>query len=393
MKIILYILLAQFIFAHSITYEEFLSKIYQNSPQIIMSEAESKSLQSQREAMIAWDYPSVEISPSTYFRNKNNTQAQILLMITPKMPWVRNAIKDSYAIKDLKNQNQLSLQKSLLSIGAKREYLQYLIALEQLEIYQTKQDLARQAYNTALKQFQALRISKAELLRFKNDKSNAISALHNHYIKLKEKLNTLRMISGDSEFETISNLGFYYVNDNINITKLANDSIYNEILKLDGEDYGASAKVAQSSIMEGMQFGAGYTSGQNSLDFKMIIPLPITPKASHEKQALLELQSANTHSLQISKQRIEQSAIFYKTQLQNIQNNINEQTNNQNDMEELFNIIQKGFSMGAISVFEYISTKNSYLDSKIKTTELKLDYISTLALLEESIGETILGNK
>lgn len=378
----------QITYCNEISYKEFINKVYENSKELIRQNAITKSLQNESYAANAWESPYVEISPSfgkNATTNKFEAQAQILLMITPKMPWVSSVIEDVYTTKINKNEKILQLQKNIIAIGAKRNYLTYLIYKEQEQIYKDKESLAKNALEIAQKRFDANRISKAELLRFNNDYSNALSTLKSHQILLKDMLDKLKMLVGDDHFYGINNLEFSYLGD-INLENNINNSIYNEILKLDALDYEQSAKIIGMSIMDSMQIGAGYTTGQNSIDTKLVIPLPFTSKASHQQQALLELKGAGIRESQITKMQIAQSAKSYKEQLQQQEEVIKLQIQNEQNSKNLFDIMQKGFDTGVISVFEYLNTKNNYLNSRISTTQEKLNYINILSLLEENLG-------
>lgn len=381
----------QITYCNEISYKEFINKVYENSKELIRQNAITKSLQNESYAANAWESPYVEISPSfgkNATTNKFEAQAQILLTITPKMPWVSSVIEDVYTTKINKNEKILQLQKNIIAIGAKRNYLTYLIYKEQEQIYKDKESLAKNALEIAQKRFDANRISKAELLRFNNDYSNALSTLKSHQILIKDTLDKLKILVGDDKFHGINDIKLVYIG-NIDISNNIDNSIYNEILELDALDYEQSAKVVSRGIMDSMQIGAGYTTGQNSIDVKLIIPLPFTSKSNYQQQALMELKSASIRENQITKKQIKQSVESYKEQLIQQEEVIRLQSQNEENSKHLFDIMQKGFDAGVISVFEYLDIKNNYLNSRINTTQEKINYINTLSLLEENLGTQI----
>ena len=388
-RIFLIFISVLYAFCDEISYKDFLDKVYNHSKEIIFQNALTQSLQNEGYAANSWESPSIEISPSfsrVAGTNRFESQAQILLMLTPQMPWVSGVIKDSYTTKINKNIKITELQKNIIAINAKRNYLTYSIYKEQEQIYKDKESLAKDALEIAQKRFSANRISKAELLRFKNDYTNALTSLKSHQILLKNTLDGLKILVGDENFSGINDLFFYYIND---IDSYANHSIYNEILELEALDYEQSAKVINRSTMNNMQIGAGYTIGTNSIDLKLIIPLPFTKKAHYQQQALLALQSASVRQNQITKTQIKQYINSYKEQLLQQEKLIELQIQNEENAKNLFEIMQKGFDAGVISVFEYLDTKNNYLNTRINLTQEKINYINTLSLLEESLGVTI----
>lgn len=390
-NLIIMIAITQILASKDFRYEDFLEQVYQNSQHLIMQNAMTKSLKAEGQALNSWDSPYVEISPS-FARNANSnkleTQAQVLLMLTPKMPWVSEIINESYNTKVIKNIATIQLQKNIIAINTKKAYLLYLAHKEQYEIYKDKESLAKQALSIAQKRFAASRISKVELLRFKSDYSNALSLLKAQSLLVNSQLENLKILSGDSEFSSIVDLDFYYL-PMVDLEYRINNSIYNRILKLDALDYEKSAKVISRSRMNSLQIGAGYTFGQNSIDLKFVIPLPFTSKTHYEQTALLELQSASLRQNEIAKHKIHQSVIAYQAQLKEQEELIALSKQNEQHLGALFETIQKGFDGGVISVFEYLDVKNNYLNSRIQTTQEKINYINLFSLLEESLGEEI----
>lgn len=375
--------------AKELSYEDFISKIQNNSKEIIMQEAMGKSLQAEGKANLAWDSPYMELSPSLVRDNgtrKYSFEAQALFMITPKMPWVSGVIEESYNIKSMKNDKTTQLQKNIIEIGAKRAYLEYIVYKEQLEILTNKADLSKNLYEIAKKRFDAHRISKIELLRFKSDYSTALNELKTQQKLVESRLRDLQILLDDKDFSGIVNFDFYFINNDFIIK---DENLYSEILGLEADDYEMSAKVISRSQMDSLSFGAGYTFGANSIDFKVIIPFPFTPKASYQQQALLELKSANLRAKEISKRKIKEMAQSYLKELEAQKELISLQKSNEEDNLTLFETMQKGYEAGRISVFEYLNTKNAYLDSRIKMTQEKLNYINLLSNLEENIGESI----
>ncbi|MDE6886262.1 MAG: TolC family protein [Helicobacteraceae bacterium] len=391
---VLFLLLALFLhisFGRDLSYDEFISKAYENSQELVMQEAMTKSIQAEGRALSAWDSPYAEVSPSIV-RNKDKrkfeVEAQVLLMITPKMPWVTSIIEDSYNIKNVKNLKMTELQKNIIAIGAKRAYLEYLVYKEQLEIYKNKEQLSLNLYEIAKKRFEANRIAKVEFLRFKSDYSNALNELKTQNLLVESALKKLQVLINDDSFSRIVDLDFYFM-PSIDLESSVSNSIYNEILSLEAEDYEKSAKLVGRSIMDSFQIGAGYTFGQNSINFKVIIPFPITPKANHQQSALMELQSASLRQNEINKQKIRQNATALYSQIKQQEEIIKLAEESQKDSFSLFEIMQKGFDAGSISVFEYLNTKNSYLTSQIQTTQEKLNYLNLLSLFEENIGRSV----
>lgn len=378
-------------FGNQLNYDVFIQKVFDRSQNLIMQDAMTRSLDYEGRAMGAWDSPYLEINPSAV-RNPNSKKwepdAQILFMLTPKMPWVSGVIKDSYAIKMQKSSKILELQKNIVEINAKRAYLEYTIYNEQRHIYEDKYLNAQRMYDFSAKKFEQNRISKAELLRFKSDLSNAKNALDSADSLLNNALTNLRILVDDNSFNYIPDFEFS-THGTLDLSPYLQHIIYNEILELEASDYEKSAKVLERSVMNSMSFGAGYSFGAKSIDFRLILPLPITPQASNQKQALLELQSARLKGNAINKNLIEKNAMNLMERALEQEKIIAQAQENEKNNLELFEIIMKGFEEGAINAFEYLNVQNNYLNARIQTTNEKLKYIANFSLLEETLGTPI----
>ncbi|MDP3465838.1 MAG: TolC family protein, partial [Sulfuricurvum sp.] len=58
----------------------------------------------------------------------------------------------------------------------------------------------------------------------------------------------------------------------------------------------------------------------------------------------------------------------------------------QKHQKALMEMAQKGYDGGVVSQFEYLATKSSYYDARLRAVELKREYIQEMSAMEEKLG-------
>jgi outer membrane protein TolC len=64
----------------------------------------------------------------------------------------------------------------------------------------------------------------------------------------------------------------------------------------------------------------------------------------------------------------------------------NESLTAQKYQKILMEMAQKGYESGVVAQFEYLATKNSYYDVRLRSVELKREYIQEMGAMEEKLG-------
>ena len=66
--------------------------------------------------------------------------------------------------------------------------------------------------------------------------------------------------------------------------------------------------------------------------------------------------------------------------------NINVLKENEKKYETLFAMAHKGYEGGVIGQFEYLASKNAYYDARLRTLQVKQEYIEEMSAMEEKLG-------
>lgn len=399
------------VYARQISLEEFLKAVERNSIELINNKAQYQSQLENQKSLMSWDYPYVETDVSVVKNSegRNEPQTTALLMITPKLPWVSSMLRQSLNIKTIQYKKSYQLSKNLAFIAAKRLYLTYCIAEEKYNIYVQRENNYRSQLDIAKQKLDAGSMSKKDYINFRNSyleaklaKTNAKSTLMN----LEKTLDTLLGITQDN-FENvdlnlskphiqISGLSFEYVDiQNHHLDKMLQNSLYVEIIDLLAKDYQTNAKLANRDRLHSLELGAGVENANSStnLSLKLQIPLPVTPKNTHLKRKYMALQSGALQQSEVTKRNIKINARSYIDQLKNKQQYIEIQKENIQNKKSLMDMGKIAYDSQKIGLFEYLAYQNSYMDSLITLADAKIDYINTEALLEETLGESLLGEK
>lgn len=399
------------IFARQISLEEFFKAVERNSIELIDNKARYQSQLEDQKSLMSWDYPYVEtdISVVKNSEGRNEPQTTALLMITPKLPWVSSMLSQSLNIKTIQYKKSYQLSKNLTFIAAKRLYLNYRIAEEKYNIYVQRENNYLSQLEIAKQKLDAGSMSKKDYINFRNSyleaklaKTNAKSTLMN----LEKTLRTLLGITTDdlpnadmsvsNPHIQISGLSFEYVNiANHHLEKMLQNSPYVEIIDLMAKDYQTNAKLANRDRLHSLELGAGVENANSStnLSLKLQIPLPVTPKNTHLKRKYMALQSGALEQSEVTKRNIKINAKSYMDQLKNKRQYIEIQKENIQNKKSLMDMGKIAYDSQKIGLFEYLAYQNSYMDSLITLADAKIDYINTEALLEETLGESLIGEK
>ncbi len=376
---------------------EFIERVEKNSINLAKSRALTQSLLYEGKAMRSWNasYVDAETSQVKSPSGGKELENTILLMLTPRLPWVTYTLAQSYQNKILRQEKSYELTKRLALITAKRLYLDYLVLKEQHQIYTNRYENAKNQLKISQVQYEAGRISKSQYLFFKSDFLATKVALKTSHTDMINALNALKVILGittqDSDL-VVDGLEFAFLQfDNANLEKHLEQNLYLDIIALDVKDYQYSASVASQSRFDSIEIGGGVVASESNegIVAKVKIPIPLTTKYGNQKAMYLALQSGSIREGEILKDSLLTNANSYLAQLDNKKEIIALAKDNENNRAELSEIARIGYEAGKTSAFEYLSVKNEHLNSMIATTQAKRDYVQTLAKLEETLSSVL----
>lgn len=377
--------------------DEFIERVEKNSINLAKSRAMARSLFYEGKAIRAWNagYIDAQVNRAKSPAGGTELENTILLMLTPRLPWVTYTLAQSYQNKILRQEKSYELTKRLALIAAKRLYLDYLVLKEQHQIYTNRYENAKNQLRMSQVQYEAGRISKSQYLFFKSDFLATKVALKTSHTEMLNALNALKVILGitteNSDID-INGLVFKYLHfDRANLEKTLSKNLYLEIVSLDIKDYQYSANIASQSRFDNIEIGGGIKKAESSdgVTFQLKIPIPLTTKYDNQKAMYLALQSGSIRESEILKDSLLVNAKSYLEQLAYKKEVIALAKDNENNRAQLSEIARIGYEAGKTSAFEYLSVKNEHLNAMIATTQAKRDYVQTLSMLEETLSSVL----
>ena len=394
MGVISKLLIFHSLFADEIPYSEFIKMVERHSIELERNFGMANSLKSSKKADLAFNYSSVELTSSTTKApNLGTTQTNIsaLFMIAPKLPWVSSAISEFYAARISRVERYHDLLRNLVVIGAKRVYLTYMILNERHQVLIDREQNSKEMLDISKQRFDSGRISKSEYIRWEGEYIAAKLDLQKSVDMLNSTRNFLRILAGRDDF-IIKNMHFFYPHmDRETLNKKLEKSPYVELLEMDLVGYDKNINLIRSNKYSGFQIGAGFSTSptQNSIEAQIIVPLPITSKTSHMVASVMALKNSLIKEVNLTKITVQENGYRYYDLMLSKGELLKMQREYEESKRNLSNISKIGFDAGVVSAFEYIATKNEYLNAALQTIDAKIDYVNNQSFLEESLGELL----
>lgn len=436
-----------------LTKETFFDSVEARNVNLIKSKATFASLLESQKAYNSWESPYAEVEGDSTKNGYGRRELEVsaLFLLKPKLPWVQTLLHKSLSLQTLQYQKTYNLYKNLAFISAKQLYLTYLITKEKYHIYIHRESNFLSQLQIAQAKLNAGSMSKKDYISFNNAYLDARLLKMRSQTQLLDLQRQLHQIlgvdmgeivlpdefaestdssqigtSGSADFGAndaseyddyeraqkganlsrhieeqilssrrdvvVKGLDFAYAQ--ISLPKARenlNSSPYTEILDLQAKDYKTNAKISSRERFDSIEIGAGVVHAESSdgVKFRVSVPLPFTPKNTHLKRKFLALHSGALAESQITKTNLAISLDSYYEQLRNKKSYIELQKENIQNKKGLVEMGKIAYEAQKISLFEYLTYQNAYMDSLITLADAKLEYIAIQSMLEETLGEML----
>ncbi|RDU73187.1 TolC family protein [Helicobacter aurati] len=189
----------------------------------------------------------------------------------------------------------------------------------------------------------------------------------------------------------IANLHFAYIEPDIDLSaeKLQN-SLYTEILDLQAKQHQSMSKYEARNHWDTLELGAGvkYSLSSYNPTLQVSIPLPVTRKQSYLKAKYMSLESGALAKQAITKKQIAIKVKAYIQELALQREYINIAERNTQVKRHLAELNRLGYESQQVTLFEYVTQENAFVDSQIALVNAQIKYIDLVALLEHTLGES-----
>ena len=412
---------------------DFVKAIEQNSIQLSDNKAQFESMLSEGKSNATWEYPFIEGDWNTT-RENNRTSAEwnAALVVKPKLWWVNSLLRESLKTKGMQYQKSQNLIRNINFIGAKKIYLTYVATKEKYHYFLKREENFLKLLSIAQKRLNGGSISQKDYVSFKSayiDSTLASVAVKNELIELQKSLfmfmgldtqhfyhsmdynddmkhsRQIQQELQNTEITTkaqkypshihndilIKDLQFDYIAINKDFLQAKlQDSLYTQILDLQAKEYQSLAKYESRNLWSTLELviGANYSLSSYNPYLQVSIPLPVTKKQSYLKAKYMALESGAVTKSGITKKHIAIKANAYLQELILQRHYIDIAKNNIEVKQHLAELNRLGYEAQQVTLFEYITQENAFVDSQIELVNSQIKYINLVALLEETLGES-----
>ena len=305
-----------------------------------------------------------------------------------KKPLFLEAQAHQYDQKGKTLHQEIQLQQGLIQVALKRDWLIALIEQEKIGILSEKEASAKEAYGIGQKKVHAGRMSQMELSRLMSEVYSAASQRAMGEMELEHAHHGLQEATMLNEEIVVDDLNFAFISDDNGTEDRINNAgilqaMSSQIAALDAEIKSARY---QGSDSIGLGAGATHEPTQNSIDFRISVPLIWGEKNDRKIAAFMSEKSALIHRREITHQKLQMNIHTLLEHLETREKRFNETLLGQKHQKTLMEMAQKGYEGGVVSQFEYLATKNSYYDARLRALELKREYIQEMSAMEEKLG-------
>lgn len=391
-SMLLFLAFVQNIYAY--TFEEVCQRAYGSSVKLIKTDASMEANYHEKESALAYETPKLNINASPV-RGKDSDDSGVRYSAMLNFEVLTSSAHDAtknYFEQNVKTLKQLSSQeKELIKIAVKKAWLESVVQEQKVLVLREKVASAKEAHVATQKKFQAGRVSELEVQRVLSEIKTAQAELSEQEMELEHSHHDLQeMVMIDEEI-TIDDLGFEFLSSYaISPEQITTSPV---IKAIDAEIALADAQMLLAKEQGGQNIGFGvgatHEPSQESVDFSISIPLSITDKNEKKVASLMKSKSALLAQKEITSKRMLLNINTLLEHLKNRQKQYDDSLAAQEVQAKLLNITTKGYLGGVVPQYEFLATKNSYFEAKMRTLEHKSHYSAELAVIEEKLGRII----
>lgn len=372
------------------TFNEISERAYSVSEGIMQSQGHLNTIGFEKASFMAEEPIGIETS-ARKIRSDNHADSGIeygvMVDYSMKTPSFRSAQSYEFELQKKRALSEIKSQKLAIQIGLKCDWLLYQLEQERSVILGEKRDFSYKAYLDGEKKLKAGRLSKLELLRLKSEYDITLQEVASTLMEAEHAQHRLKEVTMMKDEIVIDDINFTFIQSR-DLEERLNEAPLIKSLMNRTEMIDAQIATLRHSTLESLSFGIGMTQEptQNSIDFRFTVPLVLSSKNENKIAALMSERSALVHVRDLAKEKLHISVSGLMEHLSEREMMIKRLRENEKHYETLFNMVQKGYEGGVIGQFEYLASKNAYYDARMRTLEMKQNYIEEMTVIEEKIG-------
>jgi outer membrane protein TolC len=375
----------------SMGFNEYSERVYRHSEESIAQTGRMEALGYERAAMMSGEPLSLEASSRRIRADDpadNGMEYGVMVDWTFKMPRLKEAQAGEWDVlnENIRQGNELLRHK--IEVELKHEWLLAQAAADRAAIFSDKEENAAEAYETGLKQHQAGRLSRMELVRLETEACRAKAEKTKAMMEAEHFQHRLRERAMMKEPVIIGDMSFHVFSDKARLPALVNTAPSVQTVQMRLNEIEAQIKTLRRSRVESLSLGAGMTQEptQKSFDFRVSIPLSSKERNDHKIAALMSERSALVHQKEVTAEKLRIRIEALSEHLTERERLLQEAQNGEKQYAALFAMAHKAREGGVMGQFEYLATKNTYYDARLRTIEIREQYINEMNEIEEKLG-------
>ena len=375
----------------SVTFQAFSDRVYENAIEKLENDAAIQSAHYSKNIALSSEPVNLALSSRKIRGNDaadNGYEYGVMSEWTFKMPQLQNAHSAEWDIVRKNLAHQGNILRRIIDVDLKHEWLKYETASARVAILSEKASISENAYEAGKKQHIAGRMSKMELLRLERESAKAKEDLNKAQMEAEHVQHVLCEKNMSHDPVWIDDVKFEYIRDYEAVNKALDQSPVLENIKMKIAEIDAQIHTARQSRFESFSVGIGMTQEptQKSMDFSLNIPIAWQNRYENTIAALMSQRSALEHQKNNVHNRIRLGIEALSEHLKEREEMIRKSDEMHKQYEMLFTMAQKGFEGGVITQFEYLATKTEYYDARLRSVDLREEYIDEMYELESRLG-------
>lgn len=379
------------IVSYAASFNELSQRAYEVSGEIVQSAGYVDALRYEKASVLAHEPLSIEGSSRKIGADDSRNSGMgygMMVGLTIKMPKVREAQALQYDAQSISRQKEIVFEQGRIGVLLKRDLLLAELGMEKIKILSDKVESSKEAHAIGLKKQNAGRMSQMEVLRLETEYEHAVQEHAKavmEYDHIQHRLQEATMMHEEVRADDIS---FKYISREEQLALKVENAPSVLALSLRVKEIDAQIETLRRSLVESVSVGVGVTQEpmQNSLDFRLSIPLSWSDRNENKIAALMSGRSALVHRRDITIQKLQLTIQALVEHLKEREDRLRLAVLSQRKYEKLFTMVHKGLEGGVVTQFEYLATKNAFYEERLRSVELKQSYIEEMSEIEEKIG-------
>ncbi len=382
------------VMGYSIGFSDFTQKVYENSEEAIAAQGRIQVIGFEKAASLSSEPAALEAS-SRRIRaddgSENGTEYAMMVDWSFKTPSLKRSLGQEWETKERNAHRQEDTLRHMIGVETKYEWLSYEAAAERASIFADKADISSKAYATGLKQHQAGRLSKMELTRLATEAERARSEYAQASMEAEHIQHRLRARSMMDETVLIDDMPFHFVNDTQKVLGMLEHAPSLTAIQMRLDEIETQILTLRSARVESYSVGVGMTQEptQKSIDVRLSVPFEWSDRRENKIAALMSEKSTLLHQKRLATEKLRLTLRAMMQHLAERQTLLERSRNAEAEYQSLFAMAHKALEGGVMNQFEYLAAKGAYYDARLRTVEIREEYLHKLNTIETQLGRII----